>query len=216
MTLGTILATIAALSALGYLFFCAKEASALRSFLKTISVALLGLAAWMAGAPMLLVLALLLCALGDFFLSREGEEAFMAGVGAFAAGHLAYVVLFLRLGESELARLFEVPIALFALLILVIGGAMMRILAPKAGELKFAVLAYIPIILSMGLAALSIEATGALLWILPAALAFMVSDIVLAFETFVLAEDHWLRRWTPYAVWPLYWGAQGGFFLAFS
>jgi uncharacterized membrane protein YhhN len=52
--------------------------------------------------------------------------------------------------------------------------------------------------------------------VLPAALAFMASDITLAFETFVLAEDHPARRATPYMVWPLYWGAQAAFLLAFS
>jgi hypothetical protein len=44
----------------------------------------------------------------------------------------------------------------------------------------------------------------------------MPSDRVLAAETFVLAQDHPLRRITPYAVWPLYWGAQAGFLAAFS
>jgi hypothetical protein len=44
----------------------------------------------------------------------------------------------------------------------------------------------------------------------------VASDVVLAIETFVLREDHWLRRYTPYVVWPLYWGAQAGFYLSFS
>ena len=48
------------------------------------------------------------------------------------------------------------------------------------------------------------------------ALAFILSDIVLATESFVLRDDHPARRWTPYAVWPLYWGAQAGFWAAFA
>ena len=38
----------------------------------------------------LVVPGLALGALGDFFLTRRAEAAFLAGMGAFAAGHLAY------------------------------------------------------------------------------------------------------------------------------
>ncbi len=79
-----------------------------------------------------------------------------------------------------------------------------------------AVLAYIPIILSMAVAAMTLPVQGALVWVLPAAISFMVSDMVLAVETFVLSDDHALRRYTPYAIWSLYWGAQVGFFAAFA
>jgi hypothetical protein len=44
----------------------------------------------------------------------------------------------------------------------------------------------------------------------------MASDVILAFETFVLPTNHALRRYAPYLVWPLYWGAQAGFYLSFS
>ncbi len=85
----------AAICAAGYLFLTAQPPGILRSLAKTAAVALLALGGGLAGAPLLLVLALGLCALGDLFLSRDGESAFMAGVGAFAAGHLAYAALFL-------------------------------------------------------------------------------------------------------------------------
>ncbi|MEP2717160.1 lysoplasmalogenase [Pseudophaeobacter sp.] len=206
---------MATLAALSYLVFTARDPSALRSFLKTTSVALLGLAALIAGAPLWLVLGLALCALGDFFLSLEGEQAFMAGIGAFALGHLAYVVLFLGQAGSDLSQIWALPALGLTCAILGLGLVMAWVLAPKAGELKIPVLIYIPIILSMGLAALSLS-DGAALWVLLAALAFMASDVVLAFETFVLRSDHPLRRYTPYAIWPLYWGAQAGFYLSFS
>lgn len=215
MSLILILEGVAAVSALGYLGFTAREPSALRSLLKTASVALLALAAWSAGAPVGLVLGLALCGLGDFCLSRDGEQAFMAGVAAFAAGHLAYVVLFLGHEGSVLERIWGWPEILLLGLILLLGAVMIRVLGPRAGALKIPVMGYIPIILAMGIAALSL--TGAsVIWVLPAALAFMASDVVLAFETFVLADDHPLRRYTPYLVWPLYWGAQAGFYLSFS
>jgi hypothetical protein len=36
----------------------------------------------------------------------------------------------------------------------------------------------------------------------------MASDLSLAFATVVLPKDHPALKVTPYAVWPLYWGAQ--------
>ncbi|OIQ44635.1 MAG: lysoplasmalogenase [Roseobacter sp. MedPE-SW] len=203
------------LAALAYLGFTARPPSLLRSLLKTASVAVLAVAALVLGAPIWLVVALALCGLGDFFLSLEGERAFMGGVGAFALGHLAYVVLFLSQPGSDLGLVWRMPGLALACAIVVLGLVMARILAPRAGDLKLPVLLYIPIILSMGIAALSLN-SSALTWVLPAALAFMVSDVILAFETFVMDKDHPMRRYTPYLVWPLYWGAQAGFYLSFS
>jgi len=210
-----ILESAALLAALGYLGFTARPPSAPRSLLKTASVAVLAIAALLLSASIWLVLGLLLCAVGDFFLSREGDTAFMGGVGAFALGHLAYVVLFLGHSSSDLSQIWVLPglglVAAFG----VLGAMMVLVLAPRAGDLKIPVLLYIPIILAMGIAATSLT-SPALLWVLPAALAFMTSDVILAFETFVLPEDHPIRRYTPYLVWPLYWGAQAGFYLSFS
>ncbi|AHD08806.1 lysoplasmalogenase [Phaeobacter gallaeciensis] len=215
---GDVLIVAAALSALLYLGLTARPPSALRSVTKTLAVLLLAVAAWLGGGPLLLTLALGLCAVGDFCLSRDGEGAFMAGVGAFAAGHLIYIFLFLGQESSDLARLVQLPQLVGVLVLAMVGLAMVRLLAPRAGALKGPVLAYVPIILCMGLATLTlplgIGLTGLAL-VLPAAVAFMASDIVLAFETFVLGEDHPARRITPYVVWPLYWGAQAGFLLAF-
>lgn len=215
MTGIALLQALAFLAALAYLGFTARPPSLLRSLLKTGSVALLALAALMLGAPFWLVLGLALCALGDLCLSRDGETAFMAGVGAFALGHLAYVVLFLGDNSSNLDQIWVMPGLALVCAFVVLGAMMVLVLAPRAGDLKIPVLIYIPIILSMGVAALSLTSPS-LLWVLPAALAFMSSDVILAFETFVLAENHPMRRLTPYLVWPLYWGAQAGFYLSFS
>ncbi|APG47625.1 lysoplasmalogenase [Phaeobacter porticola] len=215
---GDILILIAALFALVYLGLTARAPGPLRSVTKTGAVFLLAIVAWLGGGPVLLVVALGLCAVGDFCLSRDGEGAFMGGVGAFAAGHLVYIWLFLGQNLSDVARLTQMP-QIFGVAVLVLAGlAMVRLLAPRAGALKTPMLAYVPIIIGMGLAALTLPLGGAvvgLALVLPAAIAFMASDIVLAFETFVLDQDHPARRITPYVVWPLYWGAQVGFLLAF-
>lgn len=206
---------IAAACAVGYLPLTARPIGLLRSATKTIAVAALALAAAMAQAPVMLVVALALCALGDFLLSRDGDGAFMAGIAAFAAGHLAYIALFLLHPLAELSHIGGFPQILIAGMFIVLGLVMARLLAPRAGALKGPVLGYIPIILGMGVAVLALPDSG-LGWALIAALAFITSDLVLASEKFLLSEGHPALRWTPYVVWPLYWGAQAGFFLVFA
>jgi uncharacterized membrane protein YhhN len=205
---------LAAAFALAYLPLAARPVSKMRSITKTLAVALLAGAA-VSGSG-LLALALALCALGDWLLSRDGDGAFMAGIGAFAAGHLAYVALFVTHPLADPARLLQAPQIWFVAGFALLGLGMAALLAPRAGALKGAVLGYIPVILGMGVAVLVLPGQGALGWALPAALAFVTSDLVLAFETFVLGEQHPLGRITPYLIWPLYWGAQAGFLVAFT
>lgn len=207
---------LAAACALAYLPLTARPASKTRSVAKTLAVALLALGALVLQAPVLLVAALGLCALGDWLLSRETEATFMAGIAAFAAGHLAYVALFLSHPLADPSRLTHAPQMWFAVAFGFLGLMMAALLAPRAGDLRVPVLGYIPVILSMGIAALVLPEQGLLVWALPAALAFVASDIVLAVEKFVLPDGHPVRRVTPYVVWPLYWGAQAGFFAIFA
>lgn len=209
----TALFWIAAASALTYLPMSPRPASALRSLFKTASVALLAVTAVLSGAPVLLSLALALCALGDALLSRETDSTFMAGIGAFAAGHLAYIALFLSYPASDTALILGKPGYFWSLVILGIVAA--TLLAPRAGDLKVPVLCYIPIILGMGLTVLAVPEAGALRWALPAALAFIASDLILATEKFLLPVDHPALRFTPYMIWVLYWGAQAGLLIAF-
>ena len=72
-----------------------QEASVTRSIFKTLPVAILAIAAALSGQPTLLIAALVFSALGDLFLSRQGEKMFLAGLGSFLIGHIAYSVLFL-------------------------------------------------------------------------------------------------------------------------
>lgn len=212
----TVLTLAALVLALAYLPLVARDPGLLRSAVKTASVLLLAAAAALAQAPALLILALALCALGDWFLSRRGERAFMAGVGAFAAGHLAYIALFLSREMADPNQLTSgwrlAALAGFGLL----GAAMAARIAPRAGALRLPVLLYIPIILGMGACALTLPPEGRLALALPAALSFIASDLILALEVFLFRPGHPMLRLTPYAVWPLYWGAQAGFLAAFA
>ncbi|TDE40155.1 lysoplasmalogenase family protein [Antarcticimicrobium sediminis] len=202
--------------ALVYLPLVVQPPSALRSADKTAAVVLLAAAAALMQTPALLILALALCALGDWCLSRPGERAFRAGIGAFAAGHLAYIALFLTRAAADPGQVAS-GWRLAALLTLALLGAILAArLAPRAGALRLPVLIYIPIILGMGACALTLPPTGALALVLPAALAFIASDLVLASQIFLLPKDHPLLAVAPYTVWPLYWGAQAGFLAAFA
>jgi len=149
-------------------------------------------------------------------LSRDGEGAFMAGVGAFAAGHLVYVVLFLTHPLADPGRWSQMPQTLFIFGLLALGMGMAWLLMPRAGELQGPVLAYIPIILAMGLAVLVLPPEGALRYALPAGLLFILSDMVLASERFLLSEGHPAQAAAPYLIWGSYWLAQFGFLVAFS
>ncbi|MER5434832.1 lysoplasmalogenase [Streptomyces sp. NPDC002588] len=64
------------------------------------------LAAWAAsrGAPPPLIAALLCGWGGDVLLLSGADPAFLAGMASFAAGHVCYLVLFLRAGSVENRR----------------------------------------------------------------------------------------------------------------
>ena len=191
------LALSAAALALWQLFaFAAAPVSALKSAVKTGSVAALAVLGAALGAPALVIAGLALGAAGDFCLSRPGERAFLAGMAAFALGHLAYFLWFLRLGAGAPPLAATLGVAL-------LGGGVLRWIAPRAGALRAPVSAYVGVILAMALAALGLPdhplATAG-------ALVFMASDLVLALELFVFGPD--LRRPAAYLVWALYWPAQ--------
>ena len=178
--------------------------SAMRSVTKTAAVAALALFAYAVNGPPLLVLALALSALGDLLLSRDGDRAFLGGMIAFLAAHLAYVPLFLNLGDSALIALRWPVLAVLALF----GLAMMRVLWTGLGDFRLPVMVYMLALLAMGAAALALPLDGVNALIPLGAALFILSDSILALEKFHLAPDAPLRRVTPFAVWGLYWLAQ--------
>ena len=145
-----------ALALIYLIFFCWRGASVTKTAVKTGSVALLAVFAALQGAPGVLIAALAFCALGDLLLSLDKEPAFLAGVGAFAAGHVGFVAVILMLSQSEVA-LLALPWRSAVLLgLLVLGAGAGLVLWRFAGALRWAVVCYVPIILSMGIAALTL------------------------------------------------------------
>ena len=208
--MGTIFLGLGAGLALGYLMQIATGRPPVgswgRSLVKT--GAALGLVAWglWSAAPGLIVLGLALGAAGDFFLSRCGKPMFLAGMAAFAAGHLAYVAaLWARAGALGFATPTPAQLALLAAL--GFGVAALGLwLSSRAGALRLPVLAYAMVIGLMAASALILppHAGRGLIW-LGVAL-FLGSDTLLALRIFV-ARDR-AQKPLDLAVWPSYWLGQ--------
>lgn len=145
--------------------------------------------------------ALVFCMAGDILLIPAGEKTFLAGMGAFAAGHAAYIGGFLS-GGAEATPLFlagALGMALFALI-------MLRWLWPHLGAFRAPVAAYAAIIAVMVAASFLAEPPGRLSpdWLVIAgAVGFAVSDVAVARDKFV-APGFFNRAWGL----PLYYGAQ--------
>jgi uncharacterized membrane protein YhhN len=185
-----------------YLFFMTCSApSLMRSAVKTGSIAALAVAA-LPVPP--LALALALSALGDLALSRQGEKAFLAGVGAFALAHLAYLALFLSLeGEAALTVGWQVAAAVG---IAAFSSAMAWLLWPRTGPLRWPVLGYVVIIAIMGINAFLVPAPYSR-FVIFGALLFILSDSLIATERFLIRTGD-APRWLPPAIWLTYWLAQ--------
>lgn len=211
----TIIIGLAALLALCYgLGFAHRGISWPRSLIKTGSTVLLALIALTTGAPWLLTAGLALGAAGDFFLTRPGERNFLAGLGAFLAGHIAYVALFAAI--SDFARLTESGIRLaIAALLIAAAAAVYRQLWPHLGALRIPVAAYVVTICAMGIAALTLPFIWPLALAVAGAFAFILSDMLLSQQLFVVDEGTALSHTLGLALWFTYWPAQALILAAF-
>ncbi|CAN7309375.1 lysoplasmalogenase [Mesorhizobium sp. LjRoot246] len=183
-----------------------------RSAAKTLAVTMLAVLAGLQGGPLLLVAALALSAVGDAFLSRDGEKAFLGGLASFLLAHVIYVALFLRsggglelLGAESWRGAIALAMAVFALVMLV---ALWRRVGPS---LRVPIAVYVAAILAMGVSALT---TGNVS-VIGGALLFMASDGLLATEKFLVAAISPHRPWMRFAVWALYYAAQLAITLGF-
>jgi len=187
----------------GLRFCWAEGASWSRSAIKTSAMALLAVAGAVLGGPVLVVLGLGLGALGDYFLSRPGRAMFLAGMAAFALGHLAYALYFVGLTnfiDSAYPSAFFGPMAVA----LVLLAATTEVwLAPHTGALRWPVRGYVVVITLMGLAGLAQAAPI----ILVGVGLFILSDLLLALLLFVMptARFAWVLAIT---LWTAYWLGQ--------
>lgn len=137
---------------------------------------------------------------GDILLMLPGPGHFAMGLGAFLAGHLAYLAA-LTDGARLFARLR--PVIGFA----IAGGALCVVLLPRVGpSLRLAVAVYAVVLCSMAaqarVRALVVRAPGARLAAAGATL-FVVSDAALSINRFVAPIP-----WSAVAILSTYWMAQ--------
>jgi len=188
-----------------YAFTLNMPPSLARSAAKTLAVAMLAVLALVQSGPLLLVAALALSAVGDAFLSRDGEKAFLGGLASFLLAHILYVPLFLQsgggsglLGTESWRGAIALGLAAFAIVML---AALWRRVGPA---LRIPIAVYVAAILAMGISALTTSNT----LVIGGAILFMASDGLLAAEKFLLAAISPHRVWMRYAVWALYYAAQ--------
>ncbi|MFB9952747.1 lysoplasmalogenase family protein [Rhizobium puerariae] len=188
-----------------------RPASHRRALLKALPVLLLAVYALLAQAPLLLVAALLLGALGDTCLAYDGEPAFLAGLAVFLVSHLAYIALFWPSVEPALvvASAWRYAAAWTFVILLTM---MLFILWRPAGKLAIPVTAYALAVIAMALSALTLKpispSAGAAL--------FVMSDVALAIRKFLAKpDDPATRRLQPF-IWGSYYAAQLIFTLALA
>ncbi|MEN8242398.1 MAG: lysoplasmalogenase [Chloroflexota bacterium] len=130
------------------------------------------------------LIGLLLSLGGDIaLLFQDNKEAFTIGLGLFLAAHIAYMVVFILLGQHSSWDLVSGAILLSA------GFALFRLFAPNLGSMKVPVIAYIVIISLMVNQALATFSSpvfsNAQAWMIAGgALLFYISDVILAANRF--------------------------------
>jgi len=157
--------------------------------------------AWSAGAPgRWVIAALVLCMIGDLCLLSREKTPFLAGIGAFLLGHVAYIGAFLSLGVSVVGT------AVAAVVIALIAAFVWRWVGPHAGNLRAAVAAYIVVIsamVTMAFGSTWMSASPGRIALLVGAIGFFASDLCVARDRFVAPGPQ--NRMVGL---PLYFGSQ--------
>jgi uncharacterized membrane protein YhhN len=145
-------------------------------------VAIAAIAGDMAGdARAALVVAVVLCLAGDIALLGESDSRFIAGLSAFAAGHLAYVVTALVVGVSWPRLAIAFPFLAVVLVFQTATGTLPGVRRQGGTVMMVAVACY-----SLIISAMVITATGTPFWSAAVgAMAFAVSDTIIGHNKFV-------------------------------
>lgn len=202
----TIFLTLCALSVLGLLVAEKNDNALLRRIFKPAASLSFILADLAAGAletafGQAILAGLIFCALGDVLLIPKSEKAFLAGMGAFAAGHAAYFAAFM-IGGAALS-----PAALIAFILMTaLSVALSSLLREGIGAMRVPVAAYsliISVMVAGGVAHWSAAGTMDSARLALAAIGFALSDVSVARDRF--GNGGFVNR-----LWglPLYFAAQ--------
>ncbi len=138
--------------------------------------------AWETTYGRVILLALVLCWIGDLLLIRPGRGAsFLGGLGSFLLGHVAYAAAFVTAGvTAPWAAAGALPAAVVGLVVLRWLWAHQLPEPMRAPVVAYVVAITVMVALSWGVAGVSA------VWMVPAgAMAFMASDVFVARERFV-------------------------------
>jgi uncharacterized membrane protein YhhN len=145
------------------------------------------------------LVALVLCWVGDVFLIPKGASAlFLVGLVSFLLGHVAFAVAFTLRGLDPLW------LAVAAVLVLPPALVVLRWLRPHLPDrMRVPVLAYVAVISLMVVTAVGAAALTGRAAIGVGAICFYLSDLHVARHRFV-SQTFWNKSWGL----PLYYGAQ--------
>jgi uncharacterized membrane protein YhhN len=154
-------------------------------------------------ATVLAVIGLVFCLIGDVAL-LESVDRFLVGLAAFLVGHLLFIAMFVALHLRH--PLWILPVlVLLVVHVATIGRRIVAGAGQDDAEMRGPVIGYLVVISAMAVVAV---ATGRA-WAIAGAAAFVVSDTILGWESFVAR-----RRWMPIAIMVTYHAALVGLALS--
>lgn len=148
-------------------------------------IAIAAVAGEMAGdARAALVVAVVLCLAGDVFLLGDDDRFFLAGLSAFALGHVAYVITALLVGVSWPRLAWAFPFLAVVLGVQAATGMLPGARRVGGSPMMIAVAVYSAII-----SAMVITATGTSSWLAAAgAMLFATSDSIIGYHRFATVD----------------------------
>ncbi|MGJ8558715.1 MAG: lysoplasmalogenase [Litorimonas sp.] len=174
----------------------------MKTLIKVAATAFLTLWAYVLGGPWLLVTALGFGAIGDGFMSGNPKKWLLPGLLAFFVGHLAYLALFMTTPHTPIDRVtLSIACGVFFF-----SGGFVLFLWKSLEEMRWPVVAYTTVIAFMGATAVLLD-VGTSFVVIGAAM-FILSDVLVAMETFKIEDDARIRLLTSPVLWALYFGGQ--------
>jgi uncharacterized membrane protein YhhN len=152
-----------------------------------------------------MVVGLIFGAIGDIALLGRSGRAFLGGLSAFLAGHLAYVIALAQLESPAYWIIYAGQIGLIAI---AGGGIALSWLWQHLGVFKAPVVLYVAAIVAMVVGAFAVQSTGGLPaperdYLAIGAALFFLSDLAVARDKFIVREFK-NKAWGL----PAYYGAQ--------
>ena len=197
------------------IFYTTRPTSNTRTMVKLLPVGLLATLSFINGGPVTLTLALLFGCLGDGFLSRDGNRCFLAGLVSFLIGHICFMILFFQLRIDASALTQEPARVIAAGILFAVSIAVTIHINRHLGAMRNPVYAYIIVSFLLGISALLLPGQWPILLAIIGTFLFISSDVILAYDLFVISPDNRLREITSRLLWFLYWGGQTLIALAF-